>query len=136
MASPTSAGGEPAGVDEAVTGPAASRIAWLQPVGREGQIRGAGEVAGDGGIEVDDGGGDALAHGRDRLRAGGHDDVAAQDQARAAGRDAWRADLVLGRGDLEVGEDGAALLRHADHVERGDTLALQMRAPCRAGPRP
>ena len=28
--------------------------------------------------------------------------------------------------DLEVGEDGTALLGHADHVEGGDALALEM----------
>ena len=77
--------------------PGAGRVddRLAQPRGREGQIGVAGEVAGHGGLEIDDGRGRRPAHGRDRLGAGRHHDVAAQHQPRAAGGDPRCADLVL-----------------------------------------
>ena len=98
MASPTSAAGEPAGVEEAGRrrpGRVEDRLA--QALAGKGEVGGAGEVAGHRRLEIDDGARSPRAHGRDRLGTGGHDEVAAEDQARTAGRHARRADLVLGR---------------------------------------
>ncbi len=64
---------------------------------------------------------------RQRLGAGGHDEVAAEQQARAAGGDAHGVDPVRAFGDADMAHHRAALLRHAELVEHGDALPLQMR---------
>ena len=64
---------------------------------------------------------------RQRLGAGGDDEVAAEQQARAAGGDAHGVDPVRAFGDADMAHHRAALLRHAELVEHGDALPLQMR---------
>ena len=134
MASPTSARASAAGVEEAGVGRAGAVLDGRRSRSA-GKARSGARVKSPviGGFEVDDGGGDAAAHGRHRLGAGGDDEVAAQDQAGTAGGDARCADLVLGGGELQVGEDGTALLGHADHVQRRDALALEVRGHAEQG---
>ena len=64
---------------------------------------------------------------RQRLGAGRHDEVAAEQQPRAAGGDADGMDLVRIVGDADMAHHRAALLRHAELVEHGDAFPLQMR---------
>ena len=119
--------GEPSGVDEArQPGPGRVDDRLTQLAGGQVQVGRTGEVAGGRDLKVDDRRGDALAHGGDRVGARRHDDVASQHQPSCAGGDPRCADFVLGRRDLEEREDGTALLGQADHVERGDALALEM----------
>ena len=64
---------------------------------------------------------------RERLLAAGDHQIAAQQQLRAAGRDAHGLDVVRARRDAQVAEHRAALLGEAGHVEHGGALALEMR---------
>ena len=69
---------------------------------------------------------------RDQRLAGDHQ-IAAEQQLRAAGRDAHRLDGP-GAARCADGSDGAALLGEAGHLEHGSALALEM-PPCRAAGR-
>ena len=66
-------------------------------------------------------------HLRDRLGAGGHDEVAADDQVRAAGVEPRRVQVLGPRRDAHVGGHGAVLLREARHVQYRDSLRLEVR---------
>ena len=66
-------------------------------------------------------------HRRQHLLVAGHDDVAAEHQIGAAGRDADGVDVLGPLGDPHVAVDRAALLREAGHVDDADALAFEMR---------
>ena len=75
---------------------------------------------------VDDGRGARPAGGGEHaLRCAG-DEVTAEDQVGATGRDADGGDVLGPAGKLEMGDDGAVLLRQAGHVDDAGALALEM----------
>ena len=113
--------------------PAAASTESLQRVGREGEVGLAGEVAGDGLVRVDDGVRRAGLQAGQRIGAGAHHQVAAQQQVGAAGAQAHGVQ-GLGRGaDADMADHRAALLRHAELVEHGDALALDVRGHAHDG---
>ncbi len=61
-----------------------------------------------------------------RLAPASDHQIAAQQEARAAGCDPHGLDLGRAGGDPQVAQDGAALLGKAGHVEHGRALAFQM----------
>src|SRR5205823_6091233 len=66
-------------------------------------------------------------HLRDRFGAGGHDEVAADDQVRAAGVEPRRVQVLGPRGDAHVRRHRAVLLREPRHVQYRDSLRLEVR---------
>ena len=68
---------------------------------------------------------------RQHLLVAGDDDVAAEDEIGAAGRDADGVDVVRRAGDADVAVDRAALLREAGHVDDAGSPCLPDARPCR-----
>ena len=99
----------------------------LEPLGRQREVGVAGEVARQELRRVDDHRGLAGLHRRQHLLVAGHDDVAAEHQIGAAGRDADGVDVLGPLGDAHVAVDRAALLGEAGHVDDADALAFEMR---------
>ena len=101
-----------------------------QPVGElfagKFQVRIAGEMAGDLLMRVDDDMGLALRHHRQRQVVAGHQAVAAEHQVSAAGIQLYRADILRRRREPQMAGHRAALLRHAELVDRGVMVALEM----------
>src|SRR6185312_14488678 len=54
------------------------------------------------------------------------DDVAADNEIRAAGSDADRVDFVGRVGDADMTVDGAALLREPGHVDHANALSFEV----------
>ena len=99
----------------------------LQLRRRELHVRLAAEIAGHRGVGIDDRPGLALAapwRGRRSSAAVTMSQPSSSRAPPAAMRTAWMSSGFCG--DAHMGEDGAALLRQAGHVQRGAALALQM----------
>ena len=99
----------------------------LERLGRQAEVGVAGEVAGHHFVGVDHGVAPIRSEREQRLLAAGDDQIAAEQQARAAGRDAHRLDVLRARRDAQMAHHGAALLGEAGHLEHGRALALEMR---------
>ena len=133
MASPTSAGGEPAGVDEGHRPGGRATIACC--------IRSAGKARSGARVKSP-----VVAASRLTMAAvtpwrmvgiacGPAVTTMSQPSTSRAPPVETRGAPIssCGRGDLQVGEDGTAFLRHAHHVEGGDALALQVRGHAEQG---
>ena len=99
----------------------------LEPLGRQREVGVAGEVARQELGEIDHHVGLAVLDRRQHLLVADDDDVAAQHQIGAGGRDADGVNVLRALGDAHVAVDRAALLGEAGHVEHADALALEMR---------
>ena len=107
--------------------PQRARIVRLDPLGGQIEVGPMREVAGEQFGAVDDDGGRAGAHRRQRRFGAGGDEIAAEHEVGFAGPDPHRVDVFRPRRDLDVAEDRAALLRQAGHVDRRRALAFEMR---------
>ena len=128
MRLPEQRGREPRGIDEMGVARGRRRPdGAFQPFGRQREIGIARELARQEFGRVDDHGGSAMLGRRQHLACAGHDNIAAEHQIGAPGRDADGVDVFRLLGNADVAVDRAALLREARHVEDADALAFEMR---------
>ena len=99
----------------------------LQLFGRQREIGIAGEFAGQEFRRVDHHRGRAVLDRRQHLARAGDDDIAAEDEIGAPGRDPDGMNVVRLLGEAHVAENRAAFLREARHVEHADAAAFEMR---------
>ena len=78
--------------------------------------------------------GRARLDGRQHLLGAGDDEVAAEHEVGLAGRDADGVDVLGSRGDADMAEDRAALLREAGHVDEPQPLPSRCAAMPRIAP--